>query len=43
MWRWGKIIPFTTLALSAHDESPLVALPADKAERLDRKTPSIKI
>ena len=43
MSRWGRIIPFTTLALSPHDESLLVALPADKAERIDRKTPSIKI
>jgi hypothetical protein len=43
MVRWGRIIPFTTLALSANDESALVALPADKAERIDRKTPSIKI
>lgn len=42
MSRWGRIIPFTTLALSPHDESPLVALPADKADRLDRKTPSVK-
>lgn len=43
MRRWGRVIPFTTLALSAHDESALVALPADKAERVDRKTPTIKI
>jgi len=27
MRRWGKIIPFTTLALDFHDESNLVALP----------------
>jgi hypothetical protein len=43
MSRWGRMIPFTTLALSPNDECPLVALPADKADRIDRKTPSIKI
>jgi hypothetical protein len=41
MRRWGKIIPFTTLALSHADESALVALPTGKAKTIDRKTPTI--
>ena len=30
MRRWGKIIPFTTLALDYHEESNLVALPTQQ-------------
>lgn len=33
--RWGRVIPFTTLALDYRDESPVVVLPADRAERLN--------
>jgi hypothetical protein len=33
--RWGRVIPFTTLALDYHDESPVVVLPADRADRLN--------
>ena len=43
MRRWGKVIPFTTLALSAHDESSLVALPVSRAAQVDRKTPVIRL
>ena len=39
----SELLAFTTLALSPHDESPLVALPADKAAMLDRKTPAVHI
>ncbi len=40
---WGPVIAFTTLALNPSEESPLVALPADKAAAVDRKTPTIKV
>ncbi len=43
MRRWGKVIPFTTLALSHGDESALVALPTAKAQSIDRKTPTINL
>ena len=38
MKRWGKMISFTTLALAAHDETSLVALPSAHSQTLDRKT-----
>ena len=41
MRRWGRIIPFTTLALSHGDESTLVALPSVRANQIDRKTPVV--
>jgi hypothetical protein len=34
MRRWGKIIPFTTLALDYREESRLVVLPEDRAQRI---------
>jgi len=34
MRRWGKIIPFTTLALDYREESRLVVLPQDRAQRV---------
>jgi hypothetical protein len=43
MRRWGRVIPLTTLALSAHDESALVALPAAKAGQIDKKMAVIEI
>lgn len=43
MRRWGKIIPFTTLALSHPDELSLVALPAAKGQNLDKRTSVIKL
>lgn len=33
--RWGRVVPFTTLALDYHDESAVVILPSDRAERLN--------
>jgi hypothetical protein len=35
MRRWGKIIPFTTLALDHREESRVVVLPEDRAQRVD--------
>lgn len=35
MRRWGKIIPFTTLALDYREESRVVVLPEDRAQRID--------
>lgn len=35
MSRWGRIIPFTTLALDYREEALVVALPADKTTDLD--------
>ncbi len=35
MLRWGKVIPFTTLALDYREESRLVVLPEDRAQRID--------
>ncbi|HLV36897.1 MAG TPA: hypothetical protein VKY59_17370 [Spirillospora sp.] len=43
MRRWGRVIPFTTLALNHQDEAPLVALPLAKSATVDKKTPSIRI
>jgi hypothetical protein len=43
MRNWGRVIPFTTLALSAQDETLLVALPTDKADSLDRKVSAVRI
>jgi hypothetical protein len=40
---WGAIIPFTTLALSAHDEAALVALPTSKASSIDKQTPVLHL
>ncbi|MCB9449853.1 MAG: hypothetical protein H6672_00345 [Anaerolineaceae bacterium] len=33
--RWGRVVPFTTLALDYRDESAVVVLPTDRAERLN--------
>lgn len=35
MKRWGKIIPFTTLALDHREESRVVVLPEDRAQKLN--------
>lgn len=43
MRRWGPVVSLTTLALNHQEESALVALPAEKAVTIDRKTPSIKV
>ena len=34
MKRWGKMIPFTTLALDHREESRVVVLPEDRAQKL---------
>jgi hypothetical protein len=34
MRRWGKVIPFTTLALDHREESRVVVLPEDRAQRI---------
>lgn len=34
MKRWGRIIPFTTLALDHREESRVVVLPEDRAQKL---------
>ncbi len=43
MRRWGRLIPFTTLALSHHDELPLVALPDDLSGPIERGTPVLRL
>ena len=43
MRRWGKVIPFTTFALTHRDESALVGLPASHSNHLDKKTPALHI
>lgn len=43
MKRWGRVVPFTTFALTHREESALVGLPDTHSHLLDSKTPTLRI